>query len=154
MESAKRKRSGKDGLVRHRDELEDFERLFGRRPPHGRFEPNVDVWLEEDARIVVVSVELAGAEADALRVVLDDTYLTISGVRAAHDVARSASMLRKEIQYGEFYKLLHLPVPVSDEGAVAVYRDGILTVRLPLAAPTRPPVVRTTLRMTVRRTPA
>ena len=65
-----------------------------------------------------------------------------------------ASLLRKEIQYGEFLKRIRLPVPVLDEGATASYRDGILTIRLPLATSQKFPIVRTQIRMTVRRTPA
>lgn len=144
--------SGKDERVPHRDDLADFERLFARRPLHGRFEPNVDVWLDEAASSVVVSVELAGSDAESLRVMLEDQELTIAGTRAPRDIPRTASLLRKEIQYGEFAKTLRLPAPVRDEGASALYRDGILTIRLPLAGTATHPVVRTTVRMTVRRT--
>jgi len=61
-------------------------------------------------------------------------------------------MLRKEIQYGEFFKAIRLPLPVADVGATALYRDGLLTIRLPLAESKQLPIVRTTIRMTVRRT--
>jgi HSP20 family molecular chaperone IbpA len=70
------------------------------------------------------------------------------------DVSRKASLLRKEIQYGEFLKQIRLPAPVLDDGATAHYRDGILTIRLQLAQSKQFPIVRTEIRMTVRRTPA
>lgn len=140
--------------MRNHDEMLEFERLFGPRGSHRCFEPNTDVHLDEGDGAVVVHVELAGAEAESLRVSIDDTYLTIAGVRAVRDVSRNASLLRKEIQYGEFLKAIRLPVPVRDEGATAVYRDGILTIRLPLSDSKKFPIVRTTIRMTVRRTPA
>jgi HSP20 family protein len=139
--------------VRNHDEILEFERLFAPRGAHGRFEPNTDVHLDEAAGAIVVHVELAGADADALRIAVDDAYLTIAGSRAPRDVSRSASLLRKEIQYGEFLKHIRLPVPVRDDGATAVYRDGILTIRLPLAQSKQFPIVRTEIRMTVRRTP-
>jgi HSP20 family protein len=140
--------------MRDHDELLEFERLFAPRSAHGRFEPNTDVHLDERAGVVVVHVELAGADADSLHVSADDAYLVIAGVRAPRDVSRDASLLRKEIQYGEFLKRIRLPVPVLDEGATASYRDGILTIRLPLATSQKFPIVRTQIRMTVRRTPA
>ena len=141
--------------MRHRDdELLEFERLFGPHPAHGRFEPNADVSLDERDATIVVHLELAGADADSLQVVVGDEHLTIAGARAPRDVSREASLLRKEIQYGEFLKHIPLPVPVQDDGATAVYRDGILTIRLPLAQSKKFPIVRTTIRMTVRRTPA
>ena len=140
--------------MRNHDELLEFERLFGPRGAHGRFEPNTDVLLDESTATVIVHVELAGADADSLRVALDDAFLTIAGKRALHDVSRSVSLLRKEIQYGEFQKAIRLPLPVDDANASASYRDGILTIRLPLAETKQFPIVRTTIRMTVRRTSA
>jgi HSP20 family protein len=147
--------NGKDpSRVRHHDELLEFDRLFAPRGAHGRFEPNTDVHLDEEGRAFVVHAELAGAEADSLRVYVDDVYLFIAGERAMGGVSRKASLLRKEIQSGAFVKRIELPVPVDHDGASAVYRDGILTIRLPLAQSTKFPMVRTQIRMTVRRTPA
>jgi HSP20 family protein len=140
--------------VRNHDEILEFERLFAPRGAHGRFEPNTDVHLEEADGTIVVHVELAGADAESLHVTVGDAYLTIAGERAPRDVSRQASLLRREIQYGAFFKQLHLPLPVREEGATAVYRDGILTIRLPLAQSKNLPIVRTEIRMTVRRTPA
>ncbi|HTD36335.1 MAG TPA: Hsp20/alpha crystallin family protein [Candidatus Limnocylindrales bacterium] len=139
--------------MRHRDdELLEFERLFGTHGAHGRFEPNADVSLDERDATIVVHVELAGADADTLQVVIGDASLTIAGARAPRDVSRDASLLRKEIQYGKFLKQIRLPVPVCEDGASATYRDGILTIRLPLAQSNQYPIVRTEIRMTVRRT--
>ncbi len=140
--------------MRDHDERLDFERLFAPRGAHGRFEPNADVHLDESGGVFVVHVELAGADADSLLISIDDAFLTIAGVRAQRDGTRNASLLRKEIQYGEFFKQIHLPVVVLDDGATAVYRDGILSIRLPLAQSKQFPIVRTEIRMTVRRTPA
>jgi len=140
--------------VRNHDDLIEFERLFAPRGAHGRFEPNTDVHVDENDRTIVVHVELAGADADSLLVSVDDAYLTIAGRRAVRDVSRNSSLLRKEIQYGEFLKQIRLPAPVLDDGATALYRDGILTIRLPLAQTQKFPIVRTEIRMTVRRTPA
>ena len=137
-----------------RQAQDEFERLFAPRSAHARFEPNVDVHLDERDGVVAVHVELAGADAESLRVWIDDAYLTIAGVRMQRDVSRDASLLCKEIQYGEFFKRIRLPLPVREDGAVANYRDGILTIHLPIAQSEKFPIVRTEIRMTVRRTPA
>ena len=137
--------------MRNHDEILEFERLFAPRGAHGRFEPNTDVHLDETDGAIVVHVELAGADADALHVSIGDTYLTIAGSRKPRDLSRDASLLRKEIQYGEFVKHIGLPLPVREDGASALYRDGILTIRLPLAQSKQFPIVRTEIRMTVRR---
>lgn len=138
--------------MRSRDELLEFDRLFAPRGAHGRFEPNTDVHLDEEHGAFVVHVELAGADVDSLRVYVDDIDLSIAGERAARPVSRNASLLRKEIQSGGFVRRIRLPIPIDADGASAVYRDGLLTIRLPLAPSTKLPVVRTQVRMTVRRT--
>jgi HSP20 family molecular chaperone IbpA len=130
----------------------EIDRLFGPRV-HGRFEPNSDVFIDEERKRVVVQVELAGADADDLRVGFDERHLYITGRRVDRDENRSASILQKEILYGEFFKKIRLPLPVNDEGTAATYRDGILTIALPiLTAHDRYPTVRTEIRMTVKRT--
>jgi HSP20 family molecular chaperone IbpA len=49
---------------------------------------------------------------------------------------------------------MHLPVPVSYEDASAIYRDGMLTIRLPLSKDySLVPRNRTEIRMTVKRIP-
>ncbi len=135
------------------DEALEFEPLFAPRAAHGRYEPNADVHHDEHDGAILVHVELAGAEADTLQVALRDSYLIITGSRAPRDVSRRASLLRKEIQYGEFVKQIRLPAPVREDDASAFYRDGILTIRLPLATTQTYPIVRTEVRMTVRRIP-
>src|SRR5581483_7338717 len=107
-------RKGSSRVRKHdalRQAQDEFERLFAPRGAHVRFEPNVDVYLDEREGVVVVHVELAGADAESLRVWIDDTYLTIAGARALRDVSRDASLLCKEIQYGEFFKRIRLPLP-------------------------------------------
>lgn len=138
--------------MRDSDDLLEFDRLSALRGPHGCFEPNADVLVDEADGAFVVSVELAGADAESLRVTIEDDHLIVTGKRS-RGVSRTASLLRKEIASGEFRKVIHLPLPVAAETASAIYRDGILSVRLPLAPTQKHPIIRTTIRMTVMRTP-
>jgi HSP20 family protein len=141
-----------------RDEFfRDFDVTFaelarGVRP--GRFEPNADVYLSDDGNAIVVDVEVAAAEPAELRVHVEEQRLYIHGRR--HDAERSGrgSILMKEIEYGEFVKKIHLPVPVDYEAATASYRDGMLTISLPVSEDAELPRGRTEFRMIVRRIPA
>jgi HSP20 family protein len=144
-------REGEASTVRHDEIYREFEQTFGPRA-HGRFEPNADVYVDEAGERFIVHVELAGSVGNDLRVAIDDRHLTISGHRTDRGEHRSASMLRKEILYGAFFKKIRLPLPVDDAGATASYRDGILTIALPLASHDRIPTVTTEIRMTVTRT--
>ena len=136
----------------HRDPFfAEIDRAFGLRA-HGRFEPNTDVFIDEARGRLVVHVELAGSDGDDLRVAVDEHFLYIMGNRTDRAQNRAASILQKEIQYGEFFKRIRLPLPVDDAGTSATFRDGILTIELPLGQRDRIPVVRTEIRMTVKRT--
>lgn len=130
----------------------EFDRLFGQRA-HGRFEPNADVFVDEGRDLIVVHVELAGADSESLRVGVDDRFLYITGRRADRAEHRSAHILQKEILYGEFVKKIRLPLPVVNDGALAMYRDGILAIELPVAVHETFPTVRTEIRMTIKRIP-
>jgi HSP20 family protein len=135
--------------------MNDFDRLFAgiTRRAQLRFEPNADMYVDEASGRIVVHVELAGADADHLSVALDSRHLVIAGQRIDR-TGTSGAMFQKEIQYGAFVKQLDLPAPVVDTDATAVYRDGILTIELPLAVNHSYPAVRTEIRMVVKRTPA
>ena len=117
-----------------------------------RWQPNSDVFIDEEHGQVVVKVELAGADAENLRVAVDERHLIIVGRRI--DVTRftRGSFLQKEIEYGEFMKKIHLPVAVEYETVSATYGAGILTIQLPIAATEYVPTSRTEIRMIVKRT--
>ncbi len=136
---------------------DDFEAIFAefaRRVRPGRFEPNTDVALSDDGESVIVTVEIAGADPTELRVMMEDRTLYILGRRADRERDGRGSYLMKEIDYGDFGKKMHLPVPVSYEDASAIYRDGMLTIRLPLSKDySLVPRNRTEIRMTVKRIP-
>ena len=118
---------------------------------HAVWEPNADVVIDDAARLVVVRVELAGADSDSLRVFVDERHLFIAGRRAETVRLRNGSFLQKEIADGEFIKKLHLPVAVQYGEVTATYADGMLTIALPIAATEYIPATRTEIRMIVKR---
>lgn len=116
------------------------------------WEPNADVVIDEAARLVVVRVEVAGADSDSLRVFVDERHLFIAGRRSETARLRGGTFIQKEIADGEFVKKLHLPVAVQYGEVTATYADGMLTIALPIAAPEYIPATRTEIRMIVKRT--
>jgi HSP20 family molecular chaperone IbpA len=122
------------------------------RPRLG-FEPNADVFVDEERGHVIVAVEVAGAEPESLRVEVEQFHLTISGVRAEPVRFRRGSFLQKEISYGTFVKRVRLPVAVDLLGdAHANYTDGLLAIALPISEEAYLPATRTEIRMIVKRT--
>ena len=137
------------------DFFTEFDAMFAdlaRRARPGQFEPNADVYVSGDGSSIVVNVEIAGAEPTELRVMVEERRLYILGRR--HDRERAKrSVLMKEIEYGDFAKKIHLPVAIAYDQATASYRDGMLTICLPVSADAHLPTRRTEIRMTVRRVP-
>lgn len=118
----------------------------------GAFEPNADVFVDEEECRVVAVVEVAGAAPDSLRIAVDERYLFITGRRLEAVRLRRGSFVQKEIAYGEFVKRIHLPVAVEFEGVAASYDDGLLIVVAPIAATAYLPTARTELHIMVKRT--
>jgi HSP20 family protein len=140
--------------VGHDDFFADFDAMFielARRARTGRFAPNCDVFLSDDGDEVVVDVEIAGSDPSQLRVGVEERYLLILGRRSRRERAARGSVLLKEIEYGDFVKKIRLPVPVLCEDATASYRDGMLTIRLPVSRGAQLPRQRTEIQMTVQR---
>jgi HSP20 family protein len=127
-----------------------FFELARRRFRAGRFNPNTDVFFDSGSGRLVVQLELAGADPESLTVSADESAVYISGNRLDRSACRDASILQKEIEYGEFGKRISLPGPIDVDGASARYDDGILTITLPLGAG-EAAAVRTDLRMAVRK---
>jgi HSP20 family protein len=122
------------------------------RPRLGSFEPNADVFVDEDGQRLVAVVELAGADPESLRVGVDERYLVIKGRRQETIRLRRGSFVQKEIAYGEFAKRLHLPVAVEYGEVTATYADGLLVIVLPVATTAYRPTARTELHIILKRT--
>jgi HSP20 family protein len=142
--------------VQHDEFCAEFDAMFvelAKRARTGRFEPNCDVHMSDDGDAVIVTVEIAGADPAELRVGVEERHMFIIGRRTKRDRSQLGSVFMKEIEYGDFVKKLHLPVPVAYTDANASYRDGMLTIHLPVSEGARLPEQRTEIRMTVRRVP-
>jgi HSP20 family protein len=116
------------------------------------FQPNADVFIDEEGRRAVVVVEVAGADPDSLRIGFEERYLVVGGRRGEAVHPRCGSFLQKEIVHGEFLKRIRLPVAIEYEGVAASYEDGLLIVVVPIAATAYMPTARTELHVMVKRT--
>jgi HSP20 family protein len=118
----------------------------------GTFEPNADVFIDDEGQHAVVVIDVAGVAPESLRLALDERYLVATGRRCESRGLRRGSFLQKEIAYGEFVKRISLPVAIEYEGVAASYEDGLLTVVAPIAATAYTPTARTELCIVVKRT--
>jgi len=92
----------------------------------------------DDGRNIVVRIELPGLERDDCEVVVDGPMLYIRGEkRYDHDYVGGSFYVR-QCAYGRFERAIALPHHVDAARADAIYRSGVLTVKLPKAAATEP----------------
>ena len=139
----------------HHDEFpSEFDAMFAqmaRRSRNDRFVPNTDVYFSEDEKYVLVHVELAGADANTLRVEVEDRALYITGRRDLDAPWAHGSCVLKEIEYGDFERKIHLPVTIDASDVIGVYQDGILSIALPILPNPEFPTIRTEIRLSLKR---
>lgn len=100
--------------------------------------PHVEVVdTDKDLRI---SAELPGMEDKDVEVLMNDGVLTIRGEKKSEieDKERAFS----ERTYGRFERRIPLAWEVEEDKIEATFRNGVLTVTLPKAPQTTPPVKR------------
>jgi HSP20 family protein len=98
--------------------------------------PALDISERKDAYLV--TVELAGVEADDLEITMEDGLLTIQGERhVAHDSSEQ-HFHRVERRYGAFRRSITLPAHVIAEGIQASFEDGVLQILVPKAEEAKP----------------
>jgi HSP20 family protein len=88
-----------------------------------------DIW--EDEKNVYVDLALPGINIENVDIEVEDNILKVSGKAEEKKEEKKENYYRKEIRRGAFQKVLHLPAKVSEEGASATYKDGILHITLP-----------------------
>lgn len=99
--------------------------------PQKVFSPPTDVYETESE--LVIKLEIAGINPDAVAVSVYKDGITIRGVRRGihtHHI-RKCSYHLAEINYGVFERHLPLFVPVNERLAKATYQQGFLIINLP-----------------------
>jgi HSP20 family protein len=109
--------------------FEGFWSRFGQIDlPWGR-DPKADV-VETDGGIEV-TVELPGMEMSDIEVSVANDILTVKGERRLERKEEKKGYYLSERSYGAVYRTIPLPPGVEGEKAEAVFKNGVLTVRLP-----------------------
>lgn len=110
--------------------LREFDRFFGgSRSADETWAPRVDV-LDRDSDLVV-RVEVAGVDPDAIDVTVEDRTLTISGNRLIDDPSDDPGFHRREIAFGDFKRTLVLPDGLDAKAISATADKGVLEVTVP-----------------------
>lgn len=129
-----------DSLAHIQREMSDLLDILSSAPQREGYVsvefPPIIVSTNEDN--VFVRAELPGIRINDLDVQVVDDVLTIKGERKPVVTAAKITYLRRERNYGTFARSIMLPEKVDVEKVVASYKNGVLTVKLPKAAETKP----------------
>jgi len=100
------------------------------------FVPAVDIY--EDAQKVMLKLEVPGIEEKDLDVRVENNTLTVKGERKFEKEEKEENFHRIERRYGSFSRSFSLPQTVDPHKVEAEYKQGVLTVRLPLREEAKP----------------
>ena len=99
--------------------------------------PPVNLYETEDG--YVLTAELPGFELQDIHVSLEGSTVTVSGERKAHyEGLEGASLHRRERPSGSFRRAFELPGEIDPEHVEAIYRNGVLMLRIPKSAAHKP----------------
>ena len=102
----------------------------------GSWAPAVDIY-EQDGNIVL-KAELPGVEPKDVDVRVENNVLTLTGERKFDNEVKRDNYHRVERAYGTFARSFSLPNSVDATKVQADYKDGVLTIKLPLREEVKP----------------
>lgn len=103
----------------------------------GAWTPPVDIF-ENDAKEIVLKAELPGLRREDIDLTIENSTLTIKGQRRPDQGVREGQYHRVERTHGSFSRSFTLPNTVDGSAVRAEYRDGVLTITLPVRQDARP----------------
>jgi len=98
--------------------------------------PAVDVFQRDNE--IVVEAELPGLDIKDVEINATENMITLQGTAQRESEVKEENFFRSERRWGTFFRSLELPTPIEPEQAKASFKNGVLTVRAPLAAGAKP----------------
>jgi len=103
----------------------------------GAWVPPVDIYQDGDHE-VVLKAELPDMSREDIDITVDNGTLTIKGEKKLSNEVKEEQFHRIERRYGTFSRSFSLPQTVDTGKVGAEYKNGVLTVRLPLREEAKP----------------
>ena len=102
----------------------------------GTWTPAVDIYEAEGQ--LVLKAELPDMRREDIDVSVENHTLTIRGERKLDNEIKQENFHRVERAYGSFVRTFSLPTTVDTGRIGAEYKNGVLTVKLPLREEAKP----------------
>jgi HSP20 family protein len=119
-----------------------FNETYGRNSDEalmtgGSWVPPVDIFQNGDHELVL-KAELPDINREDIDITVENNTLTIRGEKKFSGEVKEESFHRIERRYGTFSRSFSLPQTVDTGKVGADYKNGVLTVRLPLREEAKP----------------
>ncbi len=126
------------GLRRSMDRMLDelLLRTPRRAVPPKEWEPPIEMF--ETAAEVIVRAELPNVDPKTLDIIVTEDMLTLKGETKREEEQTERNYFYRELVCGAFARTLKVPTPVKGSEAKAVYKDGVLEVKIPKAEHVKP----------------
>lgn len=132
---AKNKRSFFERLTGSRkndwDDVAEQPELAGETSGNEGEEGQLAVDVHQDESEIIVRAFIAGVKPENLDIVITREMVTIKGKRERPEEVSSRDYFIQELYWGAFARTIMLPQEIDADGAEAVERHGLLTIRLP-----------------------
>jgi HSP20 family protein len=103
----------------------------------GSWVPPVDIYQNGEHE-VVIKAEVPDMSREDIDITVDNGTLTIRGEKKFSQDVKEEQFHRIERRYGTFTRLFSLPQTVDTGKVAAEYKNGVLSVRLPLREEAKP----------------
>jgi len=103
--------------------------------------PAVDIYQSNDHE-VVLKAELPDMAREDIDINIENFVLTIKGEKKLSNEVKEEQFHHVERRFGSFSRSFSLPQTVDTAKVAAEYKNGVLTVRIPLREEARPRTVK------------
>jgi HSP20 family protein len=103
----------------------------------GAWVPPVDIY-QTDNHELVMKAELPDLNREDIQLRVENNTLTITGQKNMDSAVKEHQYHRIERTFGQFSRTFTLPPTVDTNAIGAEYKNGVLTVRLPLRDEAKP----------------
>ena len=123
------------GLFRSFDDIfEDFFSGFGTNTQQARaFVPTVDI--VESGKELTLTAELPGIDDKDIKLSVHGDQVILEGEKKSETKSEENGWIHTERSFGSFRRVLPLSAAVDEDKIKAEFKDGVLTVHMPKAAP-------------------
>jgi HSP20 family protein len=102
----------------------------------GAWIPPVDIY--QNGKELVLKAELPDMKREDIDITIEEHTLTIKGEKKLDTDVKDENVRRIERLYGSFTRSFTLPPTVDASNVSADYKDGVLTLRLPIREEAKP----------------